>query len=469
MESVEFLERGKQLMNYIIDYFDTVDQRKTLPDVEPGYMKSLIPEEAPQKADEWKNVFGDLEKIIMPGITHWQSPHFHAFYPSGTCYASILAEMLSNSLSCVGFSWASSPACTELEFAMMDWLAKMLQLPEEFLSTGEGGGVIQGTASESTFLMLLAARSKALSKHINSSKSIKKLVVYTSDQAHSSVERACLLAAVEYRSVPSNENEEMTGEALEEMIQKDIDNGLIPFYVVATLGTTPSCAFDRLLEVGPVCKKHDIWLHIDAAYAGSSFICPEFRPLLDGVEFADSFNFNPHKWLLVTFDCSTLWLKNKKYLVESFNVDRIYLESKEKEKLLDYRNWQIPLGRRFRSLKIWFVLRLMGINNLQSYIRKHVELAKEFENLVRSSEKFEITHPVTMGIVCFRLKGDDQLTKNLHDALYKDKRIYLIAGASKSRYYLRFVVCSQRTTSDDINYAWKVINELSMTSLRERL
>ncbi|CAD5119187.1 DgyrCDS7824 [Dimorphilus gyrociliatus] len=461
MDPEQFRKRGRQMIDYIADYLENIENRRPLSNVEPGYLKLLIPDDAPKKPEDWNTVFQDIERVIMPGVTHWHSPQFHAYYPTANSYPSILADMLSDAIGCIGFSWVSSPACTELEGVMMDWLAKMLQLPEEFLSTGEGGGVIQGTASEATFVTLLAARSKALSKHINSSKSITKFVVYASDQAHSSVERACLLAAVEFRSVPSNENEEMTGEALEEMIQKDIDNGLIPFYVVATLGTTPSCAFDRLLEVGPVCKKHDIWLHIDAAYAGSSFICPEFRPLLDGVEFADSFNFNPHKWLLVTFDCSTLWLKNNKYLVETFNVDPLYLKHKEQGNVPDYRHWQIPLGRRFRSLKIWFVLRLLGSEFLQSYIRRHVQLAKEFEALVRSNDKFEVTHPVILGLVCFRLKGDNEMNRKLHDAINNDGRIFLVPSSSKSVYFLRFAVCAYKTCLNDVKFAWKTILQIS--------
>ena len=304
-------------------------------------------------------------------MTHWHSPNFHAYFPTANSYPAILADILSGSLACIGFTWKASPACTELEMVMMDWLAKMILLPSYFLfsSKGKGGGVIQGTASEATLVALLAARNRILTsdESIDSS----KLIAYTSEQAHSSVERAGLLGGVKIHFVKANPvNLGLEGSALEEAINEDKSKGLIPFFIVATLGTTNTCAFDNLAEIGPVANQNNLWLHVDAAYAGSAFICPEFRDKMAGIEYADSFNMNPHKWLLVNFDCSTLWFKDASHVVDSFSVDPVYLKHEMQGKVPDYRHWQIPLGRRFRSLKMWFVFRTYGVKGLRQHIRK---------------------------------------------------------------------------------------------------
>uniref|UniRef100_A0A8C8YLM7 Aromatic-L-amino-acid decarboxylase n=1 Tax=Prolemur simus TaxID=1328070 RepID=A0A8C8YLM7_PROSS len=319
MNSSEFRRRGKEMVDYVANYMEGIESRQVYPDVEPGYLRPLIPATAPQEPDTFEDIINDIEKIIMPGVTHWHSPYFFAYFPTASSYPAMLADMLCGAIGCIGFSWAASPACTELETVMMDWLGKMLQLPEAFLAgnQGKGGGVIQGSASEATLVALLAARTKvtrrlqAASPELTPAAIMEKLVAYASDQAHSSVERAGLIGGVKLKAIPSDGNYAMCASALQEAVQKDKAAGLIPFFVVATLGTTSCCSFDNLLEVGPLCNKEDMWLHIDAAYAGSAFICPEFRPLLHGVEFADSFNFNPHKWLLVNFDCSAMWSRQQ--------------------------------------------------------------------------------------------------------------------------------------------------------------
>lgn len=255
----------------------------------------------------------DIERVIMPGVTHWHSPHFHAYYPTANSYPAIVADMLSGAIACIGFTWISSPACTELEVVTMDWLGKAIDLPPQFLSgpsNGKGGGVIQGTASEATLVALLSARARFARKYTSTCRSfdednfIGKLVAYASDQAHSSVERAGMLGGVKMRSVPTDQDLRMRGEELKALIQRDKKAGLIPFFCVVTLGSTNSCAFDALDEIGEVCEAEGLWLHVDAAYAGSAFVCEEYRYLMVGLDKADSFNFNPHKWMLVNFDCS---------------------------------------------------------------------------------------------------------------------------------------------------------------------
>lgn len=318
MDSDTFKDFANEMIEYIINYVENIRDRRVLPTVKPGYLKPLLPSEAPQTPENWKDIMADIERVIMPGITHWHSPKFHAYFPTAQSYPAIVADMLSGGIACMGFSWLASPACTELEVVMLDWLGKMLDLPKEFLTSGggKGGGVIQGTASEATLVALLGAKARKIRQvkeqhpEWTDNEIVGKLVAYSSCQAHSSVERAGLLGGVKFRLLEVDSKYKLRGESLAEAIRKDKEQGFIPFYVVATLGTTCSCAFDRLDEIGVVANRENIWLHVDAAYAGSAFICPEFRYLMKGIELADSFNFNPHKWMLVNFDCSAMWLKD---------------------------------------------------------------------------------------------------------------------------------------------------------------
>uniref|UniRef100_A0A8C4WLR9 Aromatic-L-amino-acid decarboxylase n=1 Tax=Gopherus evgoodei TaxID=1825980 RepID=A0A8C4WLR9_9SAUR len=423
MDTTEFRKRGKEMVDYIADYFEQLEERQVYPDVEPGYLRPLIPDSAPQEPEGFEDVLKDVERIIMPGVTHWHSPYFFAYFPTASSFPALLADVLSGGLGCIGFSWAASPACTELETVMLDWLGKMINLPEEFLAgkDGEGGGVIQGSASEATLVTLLAARTKTIRRvqsenpELTEADIMSKLVAYASDQ------------------------------------------------FCATLGTTPCCSFDRLLELGPICNKENIWMHIDAAYAGSAFICPEFRHLLNGVEFADSFNFNPHKWLLVNFDCSAMWVKKRSDLTNAFKLDPLYLQHCHQESGLvtDYRHWQIPLGRRFRSLKMWFVFRMYGVKGLQEYIRKHVKLSHEFENLVLQDKRFEICAEVTLGLVCFRLKGSNELNEALLKSINEARKIHLVPCHLREKFVLRFAICSRTVESVHIQFAWKHISELA--------
>uniref|UniRef100_A0A8D1XBD2 Aromatic-L-amino-acid decarboxylase n=1 Tax=Sus scrofa TaxID=9823 RepID=A0A8D1XBD2_PIG len=423
MNASDFRRRGKEMVDYVADYLEGIEGRQVYPDVQPGYLRPLIPATAPQEPDTFEDILQDVEKIIMPGVTHWHSPYFFAYFPTASSYPAMLADMLCGAIGCIGFSWAASPACTELETVMMDWLGKMLQLPEAFLAgeAGEGGGVIQGSASEATLVALLAARTKvtrrlqAASPGLTQGAVLEKLVAYASDQ------------------------------------------------VVATLGTTSCCSFDNLLEVGPICHEEDIWLHVDAAYAGSAFICPEFRHLLNGVEFADSFNFNPHKWLLVNFDCSAMWVKRRTDLTGAFKLDPVYLKHSHQGSglITDYRHWQLPLGRRFRSLKMWFVFRMYGVKGLQAYIRKHVQLSHEFEAFVLQDPRFEVCAEVTLGLVCFRLKGSDGLNEALLERINSARKIHLVPCRLRGQFVLRFAICSRKVESGHVRLAWEHIQGLA--------
>uniref|UniRef100_A0A2I3TP36 Aromatic-L-amino-acid decarboxylase n=2 Tax=Pan TaxID=9596 RepID=A0A2I3TP36_PANTR len=485
MNASEFRRRGKEMVDYVANYMEGIEGRQVYPDVEPGYLRPLIPAAAPQEPDTFEDIINDVEKIIMPGVTHWHSPYFFAYFPTASSYPAMLADMLCGAIGCIGFSWAASPACTELETVMMDWLGKMLELPKAFLNekAGEGGGVIQGSASEATLVALLAARTKvihrlqAASPELTQAAIMEKLVAYSSDQAHSSVERAGLIGGVKLKAIPSDGNFAMRASALQEALERDKAAGLIPFFMVATLGTTTCCSFDNLLEVGPICNKEDMWLHVDAAYAGSAFICPEFRHLLNGVEFADSFNFNPHKWLLVNFDCSAMWVKKRTDLTGAFRLDPTYLKHSHQDSAFNifltdglfhvsFQHWQIPLGRRFRSLKMWFVFRMYGVKGLQAYIRKHVLLSHEFESLVRQDPRFEICVEVILGLVCFRLKGSNKVNEALLQRINSAKKIHLVPCHLRDKFVLRFAICSRTVESAHVQRAWEHIKELAADVLR---
>ncbi|NXG07121.1 DCHS decarboxylase, partial [Sakesphorus luctuosus] len=466
MEPEEYRQRGKEMVDYICQYLSNVRERRVTPDVQPGYMRAQLPDSAPMDPDSWDNIFGDIEKIIMPGVVHWQSPHMHAYFPALTSWPSLLGDMLADAINCLGFTWASSPACTELEMNVMDWLAKMLGLPDKFLHhhpDSVGGGVLQSTVSESTLVALLAARKnkilemKVSEPEADESSLNSRLIAYASDQAHSSVEKAGLISLVKTKFLPVDENFSLRGETLKKAIAEDRKKGLVPVFVCATLGTTGVCAFDNLSELGPICSAEGLWLHIDAAYAGTAFVCPEFRLFLDGIEHADSFTFNPSKWMMVHFDCTGFWVKDKYKLHQTFSVNPVYLRHANSGAAIDFMHWQIPLSRRFRSLKLWFVLRSFGVKKLQAHVRHGTETAKFFESLVKSDPLFEIPAKRHLGLVVFRLKGPNWLTEKLLKELSSSGRLFLIPATIHDKFIIRFTVTSQFTTREDILQDWNII------------
>jgi len=479
MDSEEFRRRGKEMVDYIADYYDNIRDRKVAHDVRPGYMRDLVPAAPPVDGEDWQDIMADVERVVMPGVTHWRSPRFHGYYAAGGSYPSLMGDMLCDAIGCIGFSWAASPACTELEMITTDWLGEMMGLPDVFLHSkpGPGGGVIQATASETVFLCVLAARTRKVislqndNPSLTSADIIPRLVCYSSDQANSSVHRSGLLAEVKMRKLESDDNFCLRGETLRQAMEEDKANGLIPFFLCATLGTTGACSFDNIAELGPLCQQEGVWLHIDAAYAGSAFVCPEFRHHLKGVEYADTFSMNPHKWMLVNFDLSVMWIQDRGHLVDAFNVDPIYLKHNDADKIPDYRHWQIPLGRRFRSLKLWFVIRSYGVSGIQKYIREHCERARQFEQMLLGDGRFEIPVPVVMGLVCFRLKGANRLTEKLHDAIISGGSIYLIPAYARCLgqdvYFLRLAIVAETVTEEDLGFSFNVISQCATQVLSE--
>ncbi|XP_067004267.2 histidine decarboxylase [Anabrus simplex] len=467
---------GKEMVDYIADYLQHIRDRRVYPDVKPGYLRSLLPDSAPLDPEPWDNIMADIESVIMPGVTHWQSPYMHAYFPALNSFPSLLGDMLADAINCLGFTWASSPACTELETVVMNWLGKMIGLPDEFLHTrpdSQGGGVIQTTSSEATFVCLLAGRTEAIRRYKQQDPELEdaeinsRLVAYCSDQAHSSVEKAGLIGLVKMRYIETDDNLSLRGDHLLEAIARDRAKGLIPFFLCATLGTTGACAFDNLQELGPICQEEQLWLHVDAAYAGTAFICPEFRVWLNGIHYADSIAFNPSKWMMVHFDCTAMWVKNSGSLHRTFNVEPLYLQHENSGLAIDYMHWQIPLSKRFRALKLWFVIRNFGIKGLQKHIREGVRLAQKFEALVMADARFEIPAPRHLGMVVFRLRGDNDLTERLLKRMNARGRVHCVPAALKGRYVIRFTVTSQRTTVDDITRDWAEIRATAQEILQE--
>ncbi|XP_065836685.1 aromatic-L-amino-acid decarboxylase-like [Oscarella lobularis] len=475
MDSDEFRRRGKEMIDAIADYHDSIRDRPPLANVNPGYLRDLLPRAAPEQPEQWDDLVKDIERTIMPGITHWHHPQFHAYYPTGFSYPSLLGEMLCQAIGCIGFSWIASPASTELEIIVLDWLGKALGLPEAFLTSDasgkpqHGGGVIQGTASETLLVGVLAARTRSVKKlqeknpSLSVQQAMDKLVAYASDHVHSAFQKGGSLAGVRTRTLPTDDEFSLRGDSLKQAIEEDIKAGFVPCFVCATLGTTSFCSFDNLTEIGPICQENDVWLHVDAAYAGSALICPEFRHFANGAEFADSFNFNAHKWFLTNFDCSCMWVKNRAALITAMSptATPAFLQNAASETglVIDYMHWQVPLGRRFRSLKLWFVLRLFGITGIQNHIRKHVELAKRFESYIVNDDRFQIVAKRHLGLVCFQLKGDDELNRELLKQLNASGKLHLVSTELEGKTVLRVAICSAQTEEKDIDFSWQLISQ----------
>nr|AUI41112.1 aromatic acetaldehyde synthase [Rhodiola rosea] len=480
MDAEQLREYGHRMVDFVADYYKTIEDHPVLSQVEPGYLRKILPDSAPDKPENFENVLSDVKTKILPGVTHWQSPNYFAYFPSNSSTAGFLGEMLSACFNIVGFSWVTSPAATELEMIVLDWFAKMLKLPDFFLSTGQGGGVIQGTASEAVLVVLLAARDKFLRKLGKSF--LEKLVVYASDQTHSALQKACQIAGIHTENVKvlktdSSTNYGLSPGLLSAEIGHDIANGLVPFFACASVGTTSSTAIDPILELANVTKNYGIWLHVDSAYAGSACICPEYRHHIDGVEEVDSFNMNAHKWFLTNFDCSLLWVKDRTALIQSLSTYPEFLKNKASQSntVVDYKDWQIPLGRRFRSLKLWMVLRLYGVENLQAYIRNHIELAKHFEELVYRDTRFQVVTPRTFALVCFRLLLSDskdrsnELNSDLLHAINSTGKIFISHTVLSGTYILRFAVGAPLTDKKHIDAAWKLIQDQATSLLQKHI
>jgi aromatic-L-amino-acid decarboxylase len=464
MPAEEFRRQGHAVVDWIADYYSRVESFPILARVQPGEIRAKLPPSPPQQGERFERIFADVDRVILPGITHWQSPNFYAYFPTSTSGPAILGDLLSTGLGIQGMLWSTSPACTELETHVLDWLVPMLGLPEKFLSSSTGGGVIQDTASSASLCALLAARERATNYASNRKGCDGRLVAYASTQTHSSVEKAAKIAGLgsdNLRAIEVDKNFALRPDVFARQVEADKKAGLLPCFVCATVGTTSSNAIDPVREIGAICREHNLWLHVDSAMSGTAALCPEFRYLHDGLEFADSYCFNPHKWMLTNFDCDCFYVADRKHLIQTLSVLPEYLRNQATESgaVIDYRDWQIPLGRRFRSLKLWFVIRYYGIEGLQNHVREHVRLAQQFADWVRSDSRFELAAPVPLNLVCFRLRSGDDDNQKLMDQLNQSGSLYLTHTRLDGKFTLRLCIGQTQTEARHVERAWQLIQQ----------
>uniref|UniRef100_A0AAU7BAW5 Tyrosine decarboxylase 2 n=1 Tax=Lophophora williamsii TaxID=130138 RepID=A0AAU7BAW5_LOPWI len=499
LDSEEFRRQGYMVIDFLAEYYKNIQKFPVRSQVEPGYLRKRLPESAPYEPESIERILKDVHDDIVPGLTHWQSPNYYAYFPSSGSTAGLLGETLAAGFNVVGFNWISSPASTELESIVMDWLAEMLNLPKSFTFSGDGGGVMMGTTCEAILTTITAARDRILDRigreHIN------KLVVYGSDQTHCSFFKSAKIAGIlpnNFRQVKTSRVNafSMRPDALRAAIQADVDAGLVPFFLCTTVGTTSTAAVDPVALLCEVAKDYGMWVHIDAAYAGNACICPEFRHMINGVENADSFSFNTHKWFLTTLDCCCLWVKDPSSLVRCLSTNPEYLKNKatDTQQVVDYKDWQITLSRRFRSLKMWLVLRSYGVDYLRNFLRSHVDMAAYFEQLVRMDGRFEVVVPRSFALVCFRLSAS-AVIQRLYDSCHRHGhgqkfleeetlndvnaellesvnsagQIYMTHSLVDGVYMLRFAVGATLTQTHHVTYAWKQVQDHASAVLARRI
>ncbi|MEU5553255.1 pyridoxal-dependent decarboxylase [Micromonospora sp. NPDC047793] len=466
----EFRQAGYAVVDWIADYWATLDKRPVTSPDPPGTVAARLPAGPPTHGEPIEALLADLDSLVTPGLTHWQHPGFFGYFPANTSGPSVLGDMVSAGLGVQGMLWATGPACTEMETVLLDWLADLMELPRKFRSSGPGGGVIQDSASSATLVATLVALHRAARGRWRQVGVDRRYRVYTSTEGHSSVEKAARIAGLGAEGVRlievDPETRAMSATALRAAIEADIAAGVVPALVVATVGTTSTTAVDPLPQIGPVCAEHGVFLHVDAAYAGSAAVCPELRSGHDGLEYADSYCFDPHKWLLTGFDCDAFWVADAGELVEALTVLPEYLRNAATESgaVIDYRDWQVPLGRRFRALKLWFVLRWYGVEGLRAHIRSGVTLAARFADRVRADDRFELVTGHPYALVCFRLRGDDEPNERLLAAVNATGRVHLTHTRVAGRYTLRLAVGAPQTTEVHVDQAWELISQATRTA-----
>ncbi len=461
MKNEDFRRAGHQFVDWIADYFENIEKFPVVSRVEPGDIKKLIPAVPPARGEAMEGIFQDFEKVILPGITHWQHPGWFGYFPANNSPASVLGELLTAGLGAQCMVWQTSPAAAELEEVVLDWLRQMIGLPPGF------SGVIQDTASTATLCAMLSARERATGFESNESGLNMPLTVYASEEVHSSADKGVKIAGFgrkNFRRIPTDARFALIPEKLEEALVRDKDAGLVPACVMATVGTTSSGAVDPLRAIGEICRKHGVWLHVDAAWAGTAALLPEKRWILDGAELADSFVFNPHKWMVTNFDCSAYFVRDPAALIRTFEIHPEYLKTGVDAKVKNYRDWGIPLGRRFRALKLWFVIRSYGVEGLQVMVREHIRLAGLVKDWVEADPRFELLAPVDLGLVCFRLNDgrDDatlnELNRRLLERINAAGPVFLTHTTLRGKYTVRFVVGQRTTQERHVRGAWDVIS-----------
>jgi aromatic-L-amino-acid/L-tryptophan decarboxylase len=450
----EFRRHGRQLVDWIADYWETVDQRTIVPAVAPGDIRAALPSRAPEVGEAFEDVLADLERVVMPGVTHWQSPGWFAYFPANVSFPAILGEMAAAGLGQQGMLWQTSPATTEIESHVLDWLVDLLGLPAGWKTTGPGGGVLQMSASDSTHTAIVVARTR----HTDVDSS--RMVAYASEQAHSSIEKGCKVAGIGHvRLIGTDENLAMRPDRLAAAIDEDLASGLVPVFTCATVGTTGTTAVDPVRSVAEIATRHGIWVHVDAAYAGSAMVCDEFRHHVDGVELVDSYTFNPHKWLLTNFDCSVFWVADRRPLIDTMSIVPPYLRNAASDsgEVIDYRDWHVPLGRRFRALKLWFVLRHYGADGLRRHIRRHVGLAQRLAAHVDDHPRLETVAPTPFSLVSFAHRDGNEATDRIVAAINRTGTSYVVPSLLGDRRFVRVAIGSTLTEQRHVDAVWAAI------------
>ncbi|MDZ4714170.1 MAG: pyridoxal-dependent decarboxylase [Cytophagales bacterium] len=472
MENTEFRAQAHRLVDWMADYLGSIKEYPVKPSIQPGDIKKQLPTAAPSSGESFDDIFKDFKDIIVPGMTHWQHPQFYAYFPSGSSEPSILAEMLATTLGAQCMIWLTSPAAEELEERMMEWLREAIGLPSDFI------GVIQDSSSSSNLVAMLTAREWKSNFEINKAgfSGKEKFRVYTSAQAHSSVDKGVRIAGFGIDNlvkIDTDADYALIPELLENAIQEDIKNGFVPLCVLSTIGTTSSTANDPIEAIAMICGKYSCWHHIDASYSGSALLLPEMRWMSKGVELADSFVFNPHKWMFTNFDCSAYFVKDKQALVNTFSIMPEYLKTPEDKLVNNYRDWGIPLGRRFRALKLWFVLRSYGIAGLQQRLRDHISYGQWVKDQVLNASGYELMAPVPLNLVCFRIhpKGIsdeselDRINAELLQTLNATGKILLTQTRLSGKFVIRFVAGQTHASMESVKEGWTIVMEYADRSL----
>jgi aromatic-L-amino-acid decarboxylase len=461
----EFRKHAHDLVEWMAGYMENVETFPVKSLVKPGEIFNKIPDNPPQKAESFDSLMSDFDKIILPGITHWQNPNFFAYFPANSSPASVLAEMVIATLGAQCMIWETSPAAAELEEKMMIWLRELISLPSGF------EGVIQDSASTATLAAILTAREKSTNFSGNTEGLEKSgiLKVYCSEQTHSSAEKGVKISGIGKKNlvkIPVRSDYSMDPGKLKEAILNDKERGEIPCCVIATLGTTGTTAVDPLRAIGEICRENNVWLHVDAAMAGTALILPEFQWMLDGKEYIDSFVFNPHKWMFTNFDCTAYFVKDASLLIKTFEILPEYLKTRTRGKVNDYRDWGVPLGRRFRALKLWSVIRTYGVDGLMEKVRNHIGIAAELAEMISNEADFEILAPVVICVVCFRYipagyneNQINDLNEKLNHQLNDSGKLYLSHTVLNGRYTLRMVTAQTNVTIGHVQNAWRLIKE----------
>ena len=466
MNDLEAFEKvAHKSIDWIVEYYKNIEAFPVKSKVKPGDIYNAIPENAPELGESYEEIIKDLDDIILPGMTHWQHPSFHAYFNANTSFPSILGEIFTSALAAQCMLWDTSPAAAELEEKVMDWLKSACAFPKEWY------GSIQDSASSATLCAVISAREWATGFEANRSGLYRQgnLVYYCSEQAHSSVEKAVRVAGLgseSLRKIAVDGNYAIKTDVLEESIKKDIQNGNRPTAIIGAAGTTGSHAFDPLDELGTIAKKYNLWYHIDAAHAGNITIVPEMRRLFKGMEKADSYVFNPHKWMFTNFDCSAYYVKSKEILINTMGILPEYLKTSEDDHVNNYKDWGLQLGRRFRALKLWFVLRQFGIEEIRKRFKKHVELTQNFKSRILKDGRFELLAPAPLNLICFRYQPGgipeaelNEINQSILEKINRTGKAYITHTKLSDKYTLRFVVGQTNVEQAHVDKFYRLLLE----------